>query len=121
VLAVEDVSAPETADTLAALGTLGPTALILLPLLFAFAVIVVVAVAWIIVGHGLRVELHGLRFDLRLFQTGEPLPELEKLEPPRILGPLRRLVPAETPALPARETVPVSRKAGRGPQASRPT
>jgi hypothetical protein len=110
------------AETLGAIGALGPTALILLPLLFAFATIVVVAVAWIIVGHGLRVELHGLRFDLRLFQSGEPLPELEKLEPPRILGPLRRLVPAPEgpPVRPTRGGGPVSQKAGRARQASHP-
>lgn len=83
-----------------AFGALGPIGFLLIPLGFALAVIVVVAIAWIIVGHGIRAELHGLRLDLRLFQREEPLPDLEPLEAPKILGPLAKLAP-EGPRAPS--------------------
>jgi hypothetical protein len=106
-----------------ALGGLGPVGFLLIPLAFALAVIIVIAIAWIIVGHGIRVELHGLRLDLRLFQQGELLPDLSPPQPPGVLGPLRRLVPAPEPADPlasaARGDGPPSRRA-RPPQSSRP-
>lgn len=108
-----------TAETLGAIGTLGPTALILIPLAFALAVIIVVAIAWIVVGHGIRAELHGLRLDLRLFAGNEPLPELEPLEPPRILGPLRRLAPAAPLAPALHDGGPLSQR-GRARMPSRP-
>jgi hypothetical protein len=135
VLAVEDVSAPETADTLAALGTLGPTALILIPLAFALLVVLgfvaagTIAVtgvrrlgmpglAWTL--GGVRLELHGLRADLRVWQRDETLPELEPLDEHRALFPPRRSARTEAPPAPAaHEPAPVSRRGAPAPRNTR--
>jgi hypothetical protein len=126
------------AETLGAIGSLGPTALILIPLAFALLVVLgfVVAGTVAITGvrrfgmpglaytlGGVRLELHGLRSDLRAWQSGDPLPDLEPLDEARSLFPPPRRpspAPEAAPARTAREPAPVSRRAGRGPQASRP-
>jgi hypothetical protein len=98
-------------DVGGAVAAQGPTnAAVLICLGFALAVVIVVAVAWVIAGHGIRLELHGLRIDLRLFQRGEALEDLEPLTAPRILGPLRQLTPDEPP-----------RAVRRGPAESKPS
>lgn len=124
------------AETLGAIGSLGPTALILVPLAFALLVVLgfilagTIAVtgirrfgmpglAWTL--GGVRIELHGLRTDLRAWQANEPLPDLEPLDEHRALFPPRRPPRTEAPPAPVEPVhVPASRRAGRGPLASRP-
>lgn len=83
--------ADTAADTIGAIGSLGPTALILVPLAFGLAVVAIFVggavialvgiprfkipgLAWSI--SGVWQELHGFRLDLRAWQRGEELPEL---------------------------------------------
>lgn len=98
----------------------GSNGLVVLCLVFALLVVVVFAIAWVYVGHGIRIELHGLRVDLRLFQRGDELGELPPL--PRLPGPLKKILPP--PAEPrdprGSDVVPPSRKAGRPREHSRP-
>jgi hypothetical protein len=126
------------AETLGAIGSLGPTALILIPLAFALLVVLgfVAAGTVAVTGvrrfgmpglaytlGGVRLELHGLRSDLRAWQSGDPLPDLEPLDERRSLFPPPRRPTPDTEAAPARgEPVlaPASRRAGRARQASRP-
>lgn len=94
-------------DVGGAVAAQGPTnAAVLICLGFALAVVIVVAVAWVIAGHGIRLELHGLRIDLRLWQRGEDLPDLAPLRPPSVLGPLRQLTPDSDEPDPSRQRVP---------------
>ncbi len=103
VIAFEGVAS----DIGGAVAQQGPTnAVVLICLSFALLVVIVVAVAWVIAGHGIRLELHGLRIDLRLFQRGELLDDLPPLPAPRVLGPLRQLTPESDEPAPSRRRVP---------------
>jgi hypothetical protein len=120
-----------------AFGSLGPIGLLLVPLGFALLVVIGMLVATTIALTGIRrlgmpglawtlggvrLELHGLRLDLRAWQSGEPLEPLEPLDANRSLFPpkVRKEPTSEPPEPPAPAPAPTSRRAGRAPQRSRP-
>lgn len=125
LLAFEGVSDPE-----AWARALGPVGLCL-----AFALIVVLAALgtftlaatgiprWKIPGlawtlAGVWRELHGLRVDLRAFQSGDPLPELPPLADS--VPPPPALPRATKPAQPVRRDAPTAPPSRRSRQDSRP-
>lgn len=110
----------------AAIGNLGPIGMIVIPLVFALAVIIVVALASTIALTGIRRfgvpglayvlgglwrELHGLRMDLRAWSSGDELPPLEPLDEKRSLfPPPRKPSPVPQPEQPERVASPPSRR-----------
>ena len=110
----------------AAIGNLGPIGTLVIPLVFALAVILVVSAAGTVALTGIRRfgipglayvlgglwrELHGLRGDIRAFVAETPLDPLEPIEEARFYFAAKKKAPASDPP-PATAPAPVERVPG---------
>jgi hypothetical protein len=109
-----------------AIGSLGPIGTLVIPLVFALAVILVVSAAGTVALTGIRRlgipglayvlgglwrELHGLRGDIRAFVAETPLEPLEPIEEARFFFAAKKKAPASDPP-PAAAAVPSERAPG---------
>lgn len=118
-----------------AIGNLGPIGMLVIPLVFALAVVLIAAATTTISLTGIRRlgipglayvlgglwrELHGLRGDIRAFVEQTPLGALEPIEEGRFYFPPKRKAPASDPP-PAAAPAPAERVPGPPSQRRRET